>query len=213
MKKVFLVIFISTVVLNLQAFIWINDVDCVFSEGYEKSVLREQVISGTMHVLKSKSYIYSFFYEYEKSALQSYNTSESLIFIERSIAELESAKIEYNIALRIGKSIGYINSKVNWFKSFDYDDFVKSNNLNSEIALKVKNYLSSCDIIGIYQQNISNINDILDSLYLVRDRLKAKIKPELKIIWKILQQYSEAALFGNYATLMGSTILGQCEDG
>jgi hypothetical protein len=64
--------------------------------------------------------------------------------------------------------------------------------------------------LGIYQKNIANIVGILDSLYFIRDQVKSGNKPDITVVWKLLQQYSEAALFGNYATMMGTTILGNC---
>jgi hypothetical protein len=213
MKKLFTVIIILFFSSQLPGVVWVNDTDCIFYDHPDKPVITENIVSGAMHFIKSKSYADLLLYEYEKSANLSFNFSASLGYIEKSVLELESAKKKYIEALKIGKVIGYNERKVPWFKNFDYAGFIQFSNLDSGVASRVKTYLSSGDVLGIYQHTINNIEDILNTLYLVRERVRTGKKPELTDMWKLLQQYATATLFGNYATMMGSTILGNCEEG
>jgi hypothetical protein len=212
-KTVSLVIVIVFLTIQMNAFVTLNDVHCLFNEGSEKIQIEENMIDGAAHFLLSKSYADLLLYEYEKSAKQEFNFSMSLEYLEKAIQEVNFSKMKYAAALDIGRKIGYAENKIDWFKTFNYDDFIRDNKLNKEISEVVKSYLVRYDVIGIYQQNIDYINQILYTLNLIKYDLKAKRRPDVMIYWSLLQQYSETVLFGNYSTVMGGTILGQCDDG
>jgi hypothetical protein len=214
MKKVFLVTIIALLAFSLKiyAFVWANDLECLFSENPEKTILSENLVNGSIHFLKSKQYADLLLYEYEKSALPGYNFFPSLDHIEKALYELNSAKTKYREAITIGKRIGYNEAKVNWFKSFDYDSYSTMNNLNAGTAQRVKNYLIKNDVLGIYQHCIDEVDEIVNTLNLMKDKARSGKQPEITLYWRLLQQYAEASLFGNYATMMGGTILGNCDE-
>ena len=219
MKKGILVIILLLVALFVNgnfhpilAFNYVNDLECSFSEHPEKTVLSESVISGSIHFLKSKIYVDSLLYEYEKSALEAFNVAVSLEHVENAIMELETAKIKYSDTIKIAGRIGYNAKKAPMFKSFDYDGYGSFSHFNKEIAQKVKGYLSQFNIIGIYQKCVDDIDDILATQAIIKEQLKAGTRPSLPDIWKLMQQYSETSLFGNYASVMGRTVLGQCNE-
>ncbi len=217
MKKILLTAFVLLLCLNAYTFVVLNDLNCSFTEGPEKILIEDNVVSGAAHFLYSKSYADLLLMEYEKSARQSFNYSLALEYVEKAIAELEASKDNYVRAAEIGQKIGYIEVKQPWFKEFDYDSFIVENNLNKETAGVVKSYLEKGDVLGIYGHTIDNIDGILTTLITVRDQVKVTQKPGITIFWKLLQQYSETALFGNYSTVMGTSILTksgseQCEN-
>jgi hypothetical protein len=67
---------------------------------------------------------------------------------------------------------------------------------------RVQGYLSKGDIIGLYHQNIANIDSILILLNEIRGTLSNGNHPEMNKFWTLLQQYSDAILLGNYATVV-----------
>lgn len=214
MKRLgFLFIIFVFLTLQMNAFVTLNDVHCLFNDGSEKIQIEENMIGGAAYFLLSKSYADLLLYEYEKSAKQEFNFATSFEYVEKAIQEITFSKMKYVTALDIGKKIGYAENKIDWFKTFNYDDFISENKLNKEIAEKVKNHLVRYDVIGIYQQNIDYINQILNTLNLIKYDIKEKRIPDISIYWNLLQQYSETVLFGNYSTVLGGTILGQCDDG
>jgi hypothetical protein len=213
MKKIIFFTIILIFTLKAQPLVTVNDITCAFSEGSEKSSIEENIVEGSIHFLQSKSSADLLLCEIEKSANREFNYSLSIEYVEKAISELEISRASYINAIEIGKRIGYIKEKVDWFKFFDYDSFIKDNNLNGELALKVKYYLFRGDVIGIYQQNIDNITNILNTLYLIKDQIKSNRVPDKTAFWKLFQQYAETALFGNYSTIIGSTILENCGGG
>jgi hypothetical protein len=212
MKKIMFVLLFSAFALSIHGLLCLNDLSCLFSEGSEKVQIEDNVVAGAIHFLNSKANTDLFLMEYEKSARQSFNYSLALEYVEKAIDELEAAKGDYTSAAEIGKSIGYIEKKIAWFKDYDYDTFITKNNLNKEIAGIVKAYLINADILGVYKHSIESINELLNILYVMRDKVKVNKKPDISTCWLLLQKYSDTTLFGNYSTRMGLEILSNCED-
>jgi hypothetical protein len=212
MKKYFIVIFILFVALNLHSLIVMNDLNCIFTDGSEKILIEDNVVAGAIHFLHSKANTDLLLVEFEKSARQDFNFSLALEYVEKAMAELEAAKVNYARAAEIGERIGYIEKKMAWFKDYDYDTFITKNNLNKEIAGIVKGYLINADILGVYKHSITNINELLNILTVMRDKVKVNEKPGISTCWMLLQKYSDTTLFGNYSTQMGLEILSNCEE-
>lgn len=195
---------------SIHALLWVNDIVPVFEDpdGQKKQEIETHVISGASFFLQAQSFANLLLYEYELSGKQSFNNEKALQYTETAINLLENARDQYVSAMGIGESVGYSAVKIPRLRSFDYNAFIIENRLNKDIAKKVQGYLSSGDILGIYQQAANDITAILNTLYSIREALKVGEKPGIHLFWKLLQQYSESSLFGNYATLMGTTVLG-----
>jgi len=212
MKKIISVLLFFLFSVHTYALIYCNDLNCIFTDGSEKILIEDNVVAGAIHFLHSKANTDLLLMEFEKSARQDFNFSLSLEYVEKAMAELEAAKVNYARAAEIGERIGYIEKKMAWFKDYDYDTFITKNNLNKEIAGIVKGYLINADILGVYKHSINNINELLNILYLIRDKVKVNEKPDISTCWMLLQKYSDATLFGNYSTQMGLEILSNCEE-
>ncbi|NIM10624.1 MAG: hypothetical protein GTO45_01420 [Candidatus Aminicenantes bacterium] len=195
--------------INIQGFVCINNIVEVFGdeEGSGKQQIESYVISGASSFLQAHSYVNLLLNEYELSGTQAFNFNNALEYTESAISLLESARNRYVSAKTLGAGLGYNQQKIDLFKSFDYDGFIEANNLNKDIAKEVKKYLIAGDITGIYRKAADDITGILDTLYTVKEILKSSVKPDITLFWKLLQQYSQGALFGNYATLIGTAVL------
>jgi hypothetical protein len=202
-------VFISSSLIGVIA---MNDLECIFSEEPEKIVMKDYIISGATEFLLSKSYSDLILMEYEKSVKQAFNFSLVSDYLGKTISALESARDKYIKAKDIGEKLGYIEEKVSWFENFNYIDFINANKLNKDIATEVKSFLAKCDVVGLYQQNIDNIGDILNILYSIKNKVSSNSKPDISSMWKLLQQYSEVLTFGNYSTIIGTKILSNCDD-
>lgn len=212
-KTIILIAILVLIVHSLSGVVVINDLACLFNNESEKVIVETNVIKGASNFLLSKSSADLFLMEYEKACLQEMNFDNSAGYIENAILYLELAKEKYIQAKDTGERLGYIQTKVPWFENFNYDVFISANKLNTDISAKVKSFLSKADVIGIYKENLSYIDKILDTLYSIKKQLDDKKKPAKQEIWTLMQQYSEATLFGNYSTVMGQTILDNCDAG
>lgn len=209
MKKILITFMVLWLVslLSVNASLVMNDIVPAFQDDTEKYKIENKVIEGAAHFLKSKSFADIILYEYEKSTNQTLNYTALLENTENAISELESSKLKYIEALEIGRKTGYDETKTDWFKNFDYDTFINANHLNKDIAFIVKDYLARGDITGLYQKNISNIEEILITLNSIKEYAGVNSSPPVATFWKLLRQYSETALFGNYSTIIAGSIL------
>jgi hypothetical protein len=216
MKKIntifLLVICIIVTEVGVNGAIYLNDLECIFSEDPEKTLIEDNVIAGAICFLHSESNADLILMEYEKSTRQVFNYSLVLEYVDKSIADLESAKIKYAKAIEIGERIGYIEEKLAWFKEYNYDTFIANNNLNKEIAANVMGYLNKADILGVYKHIIDDINELINILNSIRDKVKLNKKPDRSIFWALLQKYLDTTLFGNYSTSIGLDILNNCKE-
>jgi hypothetical protein len=202
-------ILVTSLNTQILAFVYCNDIVRTFNDesGVRQQQIEGHVITGASLFLQAQSQANLLLNEYELSGSQPFSCTVSLEYTEKTIALLENARDEYMKAKENGEAAGYNPEKTSLFKSFDYDAFIADNRLNKDIAKKVRDYLRTGNILGIYQQTIDDLSGMLDTLYRLRDNLRAGVKPDIKLFWTLMQQFSGASLFGNYSTLMGITIL------
>lgn len=206
MKKMTFIVSILFLGLTLSAFIELNDIVPAFPEE-EQGAIESAVIQGAIYFLQAKSQADLLLGEVEKSAEQPLNYSSALICTEKAIAELEKSINKYHQTITYAKRAGYVNDVIQKFKNFNYDTFVSENKLNRDIMVVVKAYFSGGNIIGIYQQYVEYLGEILLTLHLIKDKLSADLLPHVSLYWQLLQQFSHASLFGNYCTLTATAIL------
>jgi hypothetical protein len=213
-KKTFFAVLVAVISFlfvssHIHGVIWDNDIAPVFSddEGQKSQGIETNVINGASLFLQSQSQVLLLLNEYELSGIQTFNSKQALEYVENAINLLERAWTRYVSARTMGKKLGYNPVRLNVFATFDYDGYILENRLNSEIAKKVQGYLSSGDIVGIYQKTADDIANILITLNSIKENLKIGIKPGISLFWKLFQQYAESSLFGNYTTIMARTVL------
>ncbi len=187
-------------------FVVMNDIVPVFPEK-DRDKIESAVIEGAVHFLQAKSYSDLLLQEYEKSGKQAIDYAAALDYAAKAIAELEAAKKEYRESMAAANLAGYVAEEVQRFKVFDYDSFSTQKDLNKEIMTLVKSYLAAGNIIGAYQENMNNIGKILATLETIKEKIEVNITPDISLFWQLLQQFSQAALFGNYCTAAAAAIL------
>jgi hypothetical protein len=206
MKKIIFVMITLFLGVMLSAFVELNDIVPAFPEE-EQGAIESAVIQGAIHFLQAKSQAYLLLSEVEKSAQQSLNYSSALISTEKIIAELEKSINEYDQAITCAKRAGYVTEVIQKFKNFNYDAFASQNKLNKDIMAVVKAFFSAGNIVGVYQQYVEYLGEILITLHLIKDKLIADLLPDISLSWQLLQQLSHASLFGNYCTITATAIL------
>ena len=208
MKKIIFVMITLFMGVMSSAFIEMNDIVPAFP-GEVQGTIENAVIQGAIHFLQAKSQADLLLGEVEKSAKQPLNYSSALVNTEKAIAELEKSINEYDQAITCAKQAGYVNEVIQKFKNFNYDAFTSENKLNRDIMTMVKAYFSGGNIVGVYQQYVEYLGEILITLHLIKDKLTADLLPDISLSWQLLQQFSQASLFGNYCTITAAAILSK----
>jgi len=206
MKKIIFVVIMLFLGVMLSAFIELNDIVPAFPEE-EQGAIESAVIQGAVYFLQAKSQVYLLLGEVEKSAKQPLNYSSALVSTEKTIAEVEKSINEYDQAITCAKRAGYVNEVIQKFKNFNYDAFAAENKLNKDVMVVVKAYFSGGNIVGVYQQYVEYLGEILITLHLIKDKLTVDLLPDISLSWQLLQQFSHASLFGNYCTITATAIL------
>ncbi len=207
-------ILVFVVPFNLSGVISGNDLVCSFNEHPDKSQIEENVISGCTFFLRAKSAFYLLLMEYEKTCNRPNLASDIQLMnehLEATIASLEVSIDFYIRARDLGQRIGLNQNKLGWFKAYNYNMLVENQKLKPEMSMKVMQYLSKGDILGIYNQNIVNLSDLMVDLTTVRLKLTKNMRPDVTAMWRMLEKFSDAVMFGNYSTRMGKTVLNNCE--
>ncbi len=200
-------------VMNGWSCVFLNDVVCAFSPTAEKSSIEDNIIAGATYFLASKANADLLLMEYEKASNQKLDIASSLSCATAAIGKLETARKKYILARDIGQRIGYMEFKRPMFQNFDYDNLISQRKLVYPVADRVGGYLTGMDIVGLYSENITNIDNILKTLKEIDGLLRQNRKPGIDLIWRPLQEYAEAILFGNYATTMGIEVLNSGGEG
>lgn len=208
MKKNFFIFMVIPFVftLTLEPFVVMNDIVPVFPvEDQDK--IEGAVIEGAIHFLQAKSNAVLILQEVEKSNEHGMSYSLILEYVEKTISELEISKREFMKSIAAGNRAGYVEEIILKFKAFDYAKFESEKDLNNDLMFSVKSYLSVGNILGAYQENVDNICEILSTLRLIKEKIEINTTPDISLFWQLLHQFSKAALFGNYCTMIASAVL------
>lgn len=201
-----ILLFITLIGLSIHGFtfIFVNDIKPAFSTPGDE-LIDKNLTQGASLFLLSQSSALLLLNEYELSA-QGFNIPAATEQLKKAISYIEAAKLEYLKAKEIGLQYGINPLKAAMLKEFDYISARKNNAMNTEISNKVAAFMSKADIIGLHNENLNNIQNIIDTLNRLKTQMDKGIKPPLEEFWKLYTQYSEASLFGNYCTVYGHKV-------
>ena len=205
MKKIIVFFTVLVVFFPLYAFIELNDIVPVFPQEVQGPI-ESAVIEGAVQFLQAQSEAALLLAEYEKSGKAAFNYAAALSHTEKAISAVEKSIAAYDQAITLGKEAGYLGDVIQKFKTFNYDAFASEKGLNRDLMEVVNAYFSGGNILGVYQQNVEYLGEILIGLNLVAEKCAAQQSPDLSLLWQLLQQFAKTALFGNYCTVTASTV-------
>jgi hypothetical protein len=156
------------------------------------------LIEGGGYFLKSHSEIMLFLNKIELSALSGPDYKELQEIINTAINNMESAIDTYYELKSLAEGTPYNQEVIVKLMSFDYLKFQEENGLNPAIFKEVEKFLSAGDIRGIYNEIFLNFGELLEHLNTVKTVIDKDTFPEISILWRLNQKYSEIALFGQY---------------
>lgn len=192
---------------TIDAFFWCNDIASPFDEG-KSSTIENLVIEGSSLYFKANAEMMNLYAEAEIPPNVEYNDAGSLVLVQSALGYLKASKSKYLQAIQVGRAVGYVESKIDLLKTFNYDRFEVESGLNKTVANRVKGFLKNGDVIGYYQEIADELDGLMVILSDMEKSLQDRVKPSIPVFWDLLQKLSELTLFGNYGTMMGQTALG-----
>ncbi|HLP45864.1 MAG TPA: hypothetical protein VK469_07960 [Candidatus Kapabacteria bacterium] len=207
MKIIMLIAAILATGINLHSITCLNDIECAFNPSPEKAILSDNMIDGATHFLTAKAHIALMLAEYEKTSngRMAFDCVTSNSYCDKAILEIKTALDDYASAKTIGEKLGYNPAQVELLRNTSFSN--SKNQYNWDIYNTVTAYLQAGDILGIYTKNIENLKTILGILDSIKTKLQSSVQPPVEDYWKLLKTESEATLFGNLATVLGSPIV------
>ncbi|MCP5107333.1 MAG: hypothetical protein GY950_28360 [bacterium] len=142
----------------------------------------------------------------EISELNGIDYNELGVIINRAVENMEQAKAHYVNLKQAADRTPYNQEVISLLVSFDYKTFKKERGLNSAVFRYVKKYLRRGDVRGVFSRLLAKTGVILDKLYRVKEYTDSEKFPELSLLWRLNQDYSETILFGQHAAEIFQTI-------
>jgi hypothetical protein len=206
MKKTILTVMLVITFFTGQifAFVYANHAckanDACGGEGKKSSGsnMGQMIIEGAGHFLMSHSEMLKFLNKIELSELTGPDYSELQDIINRAIESMENASETYKNLISIAKETPYNMDVISKLRIFDYAGYMKTNGLNRVIFKKVKYFLRKGDVIGVYIYLKSDMDSIIEQLVNIKSNVDSEVFPEISLLWRINQKYSESLLFGQY---------------
>jgi len=169
--------------------------------------LKTYIVESAGYFLKSNAAYQEFLYCVEMSESKGIESADFKNAIYNAIDNMEKAKAAYSNLKLASEKIPYNQEMIDQLMKFDYDGFRIKNGLNEPIFEKLRTFLGKGDIAGFDDAVIANMDAILIRLYEIKGVVDKGLAPEIMIVWRIYQSYSEAQLFGQYMSEVFRDIL------
>ncbi len=182
-----------------------NDVTPPFEDS-GKVIIENFVTEGSKAFFKGKASIMHLLSEGEAACQGSFNAVLSLSYTYDAIVNLEKARGFYSEAHNLGKSVGYVKTRQDKLKTFNYGMLASEKGIRGPAWDRTISYMRNGDVIGFYNRMSVDIDDILSCLYSIKDKLDQGVQPDTAEYWTLLQKVSEISMFGNYATIIGHRV-------
>jgi hypothetical protein len=217
--RCFVVLFIISITSSAAfAYVWQNWRECASAPGCSCTVtpdikksmspsLKPYILESAGYFLKSNAAYQEFLYLIEMSESSGIDSVEFKNTLYISIDNMEKAKIAYSNLKTASEKIPYNQEMIDQLMKFDYDGFRIKNGLNEPIFEKLRAFLGKGDIAGFDAAVIANMDAILSRLYELKVSVDKGLAPEITLIWRTNQSYTEAQLFGQYMSEVFRDIL------
>lgn len=208
MKRLVMVLAIVGVASAVHGLIYLNGTPPVFDKSTNRALISNGVATGAAHFLLSKSAADALAAELEMGALRPVDLDNARRLVRQAIDELELARDNFQAIQIVSEKTTYSAEMRRRLREFDYDTFVGKRGLNPQIAAEVCAYLQHGDMRGLYWHNVARLEQILETLEAIEALLAISEVPETDLVWVMVQQYAETALFGNYAAVISEAVFG-----
>ena len=188
--------------MSLFPWLYINHAECFFipnvcdngesafiSVTVPVSTLGVSIADGACFYLDSYSCFLGYLKEYEAGNMES---REALIKAHENI---KAADDIYKKIIEVSATYSYNETAIDRLKSFDYDTFGKTFDLNPRVFEQVRVLLSKGDVRGVFREIKNRFRVIAGYL----STSETNGIPEKNDLWRLNQVYAETLLFGQYA--------------
>jgi hypothetical protein len=164
--------------------------------------IAQHVVEGGGYFLKSHSDILRFLGKIEISELHGVDFNQLQELINSAVTNMENAKYAYIALTQLANVTPYNEEIIRALAAFKYSKFRKLHSLDSFIFRRVRNYLKSGDVRGIYNRMLEDTERILDILYDIQQSIDASEVPEATYLWKLNHECFMSLVFDQYTSMV-----------
>jgi hypothetical protein len=165
------------------------------------------IATGAGYFLKAYSDFLLFSNRIEISGQNGIDYSDLSSIINDAVSNLEQTAKVYGTLNRYASITPYNTIIIDKLMRFDYDSFCKERSFNPFIYLKVRGFLSTGNVRGLYSQISIDIDGMLTRLYDIKKSVDEKRFPAIKRIWEVNRSFAETLLFGQYTSEIFDAII------
>ena len=195
-----------TLTVNLNAFMAGNESCTAFSgsqcdtggRGTGTPTIGWLIAEGGGYFLESNSHMLLFLSKFEFSEITGPDFKALQESLDAAIDSMEKAQKTYFQLKDVAALTPYNPEVTLQLIEFDYARFQEENELVPVIFEKVKKYLITGDVRGVYSEFYSGTGQILETLTTLKKDIDAGVLPKLSSLWRINQKFSEVKLFAQY---------------
>jgi len=175
--------------------------NCIPTPGLKSSTspsIGQLIIEGAGYFLASHADMQTLLNKLELSEINGVNYPEVQGMLNSGITNMENAGAAFKNLIRLAKETPYDQTVIDKLMKFDYQGFMKANNLVGDIFIKVQGFLAKGDVTGAYITLKSSKDAIIAQLYVIKAALDSNLFPDTNLLYQVNQAYSETMLFGQY---------------
>ena len=178
-------------------------------EEQAQPVIEGYVAEGAGYFLKSHSDTLLLLNKIELSDLNGVDYTELQQLVDNALYNMQNAKTKYTSLTQIADTALYEQAVIDQLLTFDYYSFQQAKGLNGIIFDQVGTYLGTGDVRGMYHKILSDTQEIIDKLTVVKSIIDSGTLPETASLWRLNQSYSDTQFLGQYAAEVFYDITGK----
>jgi hypothetical protein len=185
---------------NINAYICGNGAGEGYGEGSDEkgSIIETYIIEGAAFFLKANSDIQLYLNRIELSVLNGTDYNEMMSILNSAYDNMAKAKESYDNLIKTAEVTSYNDVVIFKLSNFNYDEFAEKNSLNRTIFKEVEGYLGRGNINGAFRNIHTKFCEIIEKINFLKGKLSLNEMVEIKIYWKLNQDFCQTLLFGQY---------------
>lgn len=204
----------SLIMINNYCFPWVLGNGA--GGGYDENILPPGIqsnisiefllIEGAGYFMQTQSNIQTLLKMVEWQDIKAIDYIELNQMINNALINIKNARLAFEELIKAAEATPYNLEVIGQLNRFDYDTFLKENNLNPFIFGIVRDYLIKGDITGTFKYLYERLKEIEQLLLITRESTAENNLPELTICWTLNERCAETVLFGSYIARIFNSI-------
>lgn len=160
------------------------------------------IIKGAVSFLKGNACINLLVSKLEAAELEGFSFPELQILVSDALSHIMAARNSYLTLNSMVATLSYNPVVIDQLKALDYSALARDYGMNMDIFERVRLYLQTGDIRGVYTRVYTYTDTIITMLGVVQKEIETNTLPNTNTIFRLNQETIHMALFGQYIAQM-----------